>query len=204
MKHFTAATTFKHSWDQVSSAFWQKYPGPYSKHVLSEDVVSRYLSPDSKLHSIRLLTKTNRMPKWGGFLFGNNARFVSIVEESIVDPKKKTMTTYTRNLGYQNFMVLEEKCVFTESEENKDWTQLTRQVWVSSNLYGFSRALMAFGVERYKANLTKSNKGIQYIIDKLFVPERVPDTLPHDVSKLRDNAKAKAQNMAARAGGIVQ
>lgn len=100
--------------------------------------------------------------------------------------------------------VLEEKCVFSQSEENKDWTQLERHVWVNSSLYGFSRALMAFGVERYKANLTKSNKGIQYIVDKLFVPEKVPDTLPHEVSKLRDNAKAKAQNMAARAGGMVQ
>lgn len=73
--------------------------------MLSEDVVSRYISPDCKLHSTRLLTKTNRMPKWGGFLFGGNSRFVSIVEESVVDPEKKTMTTYTRNIGYQNFMV---------------------------------------------------------------------------------------------------
>lgn len=204
MKYFTAATTFKNSWDQVSSAFWQKYPGPYSKHVVSEDTVSRFLSPDCKLYSTRLLTKTNRMPKWGGYIFGANSRFVSIVEESVVDPKRKTLTTYTRNIGFKNFMVLEEKTVMRPSPDNKEWTQLERHVWVGSNLYGFSRALMAFGIERYKSNISKSNKGLQYILDKLFVPDWVPDTLPHEVSKLRDNAKAKAQDMAARAGGVVQ
>lgn len=41
----------------------------FSQHVLSEDVVSRELR-EGKLHTKRLLTKTNRVPKWGErFLF---------------------------------------------------------------------------------------------------------------------------------------
>ena len=100
--------------------------------------------------------------------------------------------------------VLEEKCVFTPSQENKDWTRLERHVWVNSGLYGVSRAIMAFGVERYKANMAKSNKGLQYIIDKLFVPDKIPDTLPQEVTKLRDSATAKAKDMAAQARGVVQ
>ncbi|XP_071480667.1 PRELI domain-containing protein 1, mitochondrial-like [Diadema antillarum] len=204
MKYFTSATIFKNSWDQVTSAFWQKYPGPYSKHVLSEDVVARHVGADSKLYSIRLLTKTNRMPKWGSFIFGNYSRFVSIVEESIVDPKARTLTTYTRNIGYTNFMVLEEKCVFKPSQDNHSWTELHRSIWVNSSLYGVSRALIAFGVERYKANMAKSNKALQHIIDKLYMPETVQDTLPQEMSKLRNQATAKAQDMAAQARGVVQ
>ena len=30
-------------WDQVAQALWKRYPNPYSKHVLSEDLVSRYV-----------------------------------------------------------------------------------------------------------------------------------------------------------------
>ena len=50
-----------------------------------------------RLHSKRLLTKTNRMPKWGERII--NARHVNVIEESIVDPKKKELCTYTRNVG---------------------------------------------------------------------------------------------------------
>lgn len=73
---------------------------------MSEDVIQRGVMADGKrLYSQRLLTKTNRMPKWGNVVFGANAHLVSVMEESIVDPMKKTLTTYTRNLGYTTFMV---------------------------------------------------------------------------------------------------
>lgn len=58
---------------------------------------------ENKLHSIRLFTKTNKLPKWGErFIHGN---VVKIVEESIVDPSEKTLVTYTRNVGFNSVMV---------------------------------------------------------------------------------------------------
>lgn len=57
----------------------------------------------NKLFSKRLLTKTNRVPKWGERFI--SSRTVKIVEESILDPKEKVLTTYTRNLGYAKVMV---------------------------------------------------------------------------------------------------
>ena len=33
---------FRTAWEQVAQALWRRYPNPYSKHVLSEDLVSRY------------------------------------------------------------------------------------------------------------------------------------------------------------------
>ena len=70
--------------------------------MISEDTVSREIK-DGKLYTKRLLTKTNRVPKWGERFIKHN--YVKIVEESIVDPKEKVLTTYTRNLGYTKVMV---------------------------------------------------------------------------------------------------
>jgi len=65
--------------------------------VLHREVV------ETKLHSIRLFTKTNKLPKWGERFIHSNV--VKIVEESILDPSKKTFVTYTRNVGFTNVMV---------------------------------------------------------------------------------------------------
>lgn len=75
----------------------------YSSHVLSEDTISRKVK-NGILYTTRLLTKTNRVPKWGERFVSKN--IVKIIEESIVDPKTKTLTTYTRNLGYTKVMVI--------------------------------------------------------------------------------------------------
>lgn len=58
---------------------------------------------EKKLHSVRLFTKTNKLPKWGERFMHSNV--VKIVEESILDPSKKTLVTYTRNVGYASVMV---------------------------------------------------------------------------------------------------
>ena len=74
-----------------------------STHVLTEDTVSRKVK-NGILHTTRLLTKTNRVPKWGERFISKNV--IKIIEESTVDPKTKTLTTYTRNLGYTKVMVI--------------------------------------------------------------------------------------------------
>ena len=75
----------------------------YSKHVLSEDVVEREVK-DGCLWSRRLITKTNKLPKWGE-RFVPGSKSACIVEESVVDPVKKTLTTYTRNINLTRIMV---------------------------------------------------------------------------------------------------
>ena len=72
--------------------------------MLSEDVISRVVK-GTELVTKRLMTKTNRMPKWGNLIFGHNNHHVCVVEESLVDPVRKTFTIYTRNIGYTKFMV---------------------------------------------------------------------------------------------------
>lgn len=74
-----------------------------STHVLTEDTVARVVK-DGKLYSKRLLTKTSTgVPKWGQKLIG--AKVVKVMEESVVDPEKKQLVTYTQNIGYTKLMV---------------------------------------------------------------------------------------------------
>ena len=112
VKYFLGQSVLRSSWDQVFAAFWQQCPNPYSKHVLTEDIVHRGTS-DQKLPSRRLLTKTNRMPHWAGRLFPVNvAHSVFILEDSIVDPQNQTMTTFSWNINYARLMVVEQRCVY--------------------------------------------------------------------------------------------
>lgn len=77
-----------------------------STHVLTEDVVYREVTADHQLLSRRLLMKTNRLPRWAERLFpAGMSRSVYIIEDSIVDPVNKSLTTYTWNLNHTTLMV---------------------------------------------------------------------------------------------------
>nr|CAX70933.1 hypotheticial protein [Schistosoma japonicum] len=55
--HLTQYLSFP--WEFVSSLFWKRYPNPHARHVLSVDVLERYLLPNGKLYTKRLVIKKN-------------------------------------------------------------------------------------------------------------------------------------------------
>lgn len=149
----------------MAQGFWQRYPNPNSSHVLTEDTISRKVK-DGLLYTTRMLTKTSGVPKWGERFI--TKKVVKIVEESIVDPKTKTLTTYTRNLGYTKVMSIVEKVVYTVSEENPNWTVANRSAWIDSHVFGFSRAIQAFGLDRFKVNCARMCDGFNYVLAQKF------------------------------------
>ncbi|XP_043283523.1 PRELI domain-containing protein 1, mitochondrial isoform X2 [Venturia canescens] len=165
VKYYENTTVFQFNWSQVAQGFWQRYPNPHSSHVLSEDTISREVR-DGKLYSKRLLLKTNRVPKWGERFISKNV--VKIVEETVVDPKAKMLTSYTRNLGYTKVMSVIEKVVYRVSEENSEWTVAHRSAWIDSSVFGFSRAIQAFGLDRFKKNCAKMTGGFNYVLAHMF------------------------------------
>ncbi|KAJ8000779.1 hypothetical protein DPEC_G00183870 [Dallia pectoralis] len=168
VKYFSNDTDIRTTWDLVVSAFWQRYPNPFSTHVLTEDVVYREVTADHRLLSRRLLTKTNRMPRWAEFLFpGNLSRSVYVVEDSIVDLVARSLTTYTWNLNHTALMSVKERCVFQEPEGRPPLTWLRREAWISSAVYGFSRPIQEFGLARFKSNQVKAMKGLEYALANL-------------------------------------
>uniref|UniRef100_A0A1B6FJ75 PRELI/MSF1 domain-containing protein n=1 Tax=Cuerna arida TaxID=1464854 RepID=A0A1B6FJ75_9HEMI len=155
----------EHSWDQVAQAFWRRYPNPESMHVLSEDTLSREVR-DGKLYTKRLFTKTNVPPKWAERII--SSRVVKILEESVVDPKEKQITTYTRNIGYTKVMNIVEKVVYKVSDEDASLTVAERSAWVESKMFGFSRAIEAFGIDRFRKNTQKAVNGFSYVLNNMF------------------------------------
>ncbi|XP_067117655.1 PRELI domain containing 1b isoform X2 [Osmerus mordax] len=104
-KYFCSETDILSGWDQVLMAFWLRYPNPFSAHVLTEDVVFRELTADRRLLSRRLLTKTNRLPRWAEKVFpAHLSRCVYILEDSVVDPHTHQMTTTSWNLNHNTLM----------------------------------------------------------------------------------------------------
>lgn len=191
MKFYSGDSVFKFSWDQVVSAFWKRYPNPYSKHVLSEDVVSREIIGD-KLVTKRLLCKSGRLPRWGERYFGG-LKYVYIIEESVVDLSTRTLTTYTRNIGNQHWMSVEEKCVYTRSSECSNWVDCHRQAWIDSGVRGISSVVSSYGIQRFKKNLNKTIDGFNHVLTLLYNPES--HTTEHP-KKSSEKFKEKASEMA--------
>ena len=126
VKEYFGTYTFPFKWEIVSAGFWVKYPNPFSKHVMSEDVISRYMTDNNVLVTKRLLVKERNfhMPKWAdGYV--KNYKHVYVLEESICDPNKKILTTYTRNFSLTSMMTVVEKCVYTKDPSNPELTICT-------------------------------------------------------------------------------
>ncbi|XP_067626454.1 protein preli-like [Eurosta solidaginis] len=188
----TTETIFDYSWKQVVQAYWNRYPNPSSTHVLTEDTIKREVR-DGKLYSRRLLSKTNPVPKWGQ-RFYNNAP-VKIIEDSILDPKKKTLVTYTRNIGFKKIMKVDE--IVEYSEQNDGRTLAVRRAYITSQVFGFSRAIRALGLERFKSNCNKAATGFNYVLRNRFPKPAVSATATTTTNTSSDYTDGNANETVA-------
>jgi 4-amino-4-deoxychorismate lyase len=112
VKIFTHKHLFDHDWESVTQAIWLKYPNPYSRHVHSQDILSRSIDPCTGiLHTKRLIVKSGSVPQWLAMLFGKkavNRAEALVMEDSQVDINTRQMQTVTRNLNHRKWMVVEE------------------------------------------------------------------------------------------------
>ncbi|XP_041842255.1 PRELI domain-containing protein 1, mitochondrial-like isoform X2 [Melanotaenia boesemani] len=167
-RYFHSEIDIKSPWHQVLAAFWQRYPNPYSAHVLTEDVLYREVTPSNRLLSRRLLTKTNRLPGWAERIFPTHkARAVYVLEDSIVDPNTNTLITKTWNLNHNTLMTVVERCLFQEDHSRPSWTKLRREAWISSTVYGLARPIQEFGLARFKSNQAKAMRGLEFALSRI-------------------------------------
>ncbi|CAI5651733.1 unnamed protein product [Oreochromis niloticus] len=176
---------------------------PCSNHVLTEDIIFREVTPTNCLISRRLLTKTSRAPRWmERYLPKHMASSAYIIEDSIVDPQKRTMTTLTWNISHARLMSVEERCHYRINPENGSWTEIKREAWISSNVYGLSRAIQEFGLARFKTGVTKTMKGFEYVLAKMQgeTPSRtLAETATERARETALAAKEKAKDLASHA-----
>ena len=73
-------------------------------------------------------------------------------------------------------MTIDEKVTYKVASENSDWTVAERSAWINSTFgYGLSRAVQAFGLDRFKKNVVKANRGFISVLDAMYSPREVPD-----------------------------
>lgn len=173
---------------------------------MTEDVVHREVDRNGNLLTKRLISKTNSAPKWTERFL--SSKLVYIIEESILDPKRKILTTYTRNIGLKHLLTIEEKVTYRSSGERNEWTVAERQAWIDSNVFGLSSAVQKFALERFRKNVAKACQGFNFILTALYDnlnPEMVSSVVENQISinpllkeKLREKA-LKATEFAAAA-----
>ncbi|KAL3864969.1 hypothetical protein ACJMK2_006610 [Sinanodonta woodiana] len=194
MKYYNLDTVFQFPWEQLAVAFWKRYPNPHSGHVLTEDIIHREVV-GNRLFSKRLLTKTEACPKWAE-AFMRRVHQVCILEESIIDLDTHTITTYTRNIGLQKYMTLEEKCVYSPSKESSQSSVCERQAWITSKVFGFASAIEQYSYKRFKKHSANAVKGFVYVLKKLYTPEAlVSDHNLLSTEKFKETAR-KAKELA--------
>uniref|UniRef100_A0A8C2KH08 PRELI domain containing 1b n=1 Tax=Cyprinus carpio TaxID=7962 RepID=A0A8C2KH08_CYPCA len=188
-KYFFSETDIKSTWDQVLAAFWQRYPNPYSTHVLTEDVLFREVTSDNLLLSRRLLTKTNRLPRWAERIFPGK-RSVYIIEDSVVDLGNRSLTTLTWNVNHAKLMRVVERCVFAGEQHRPVWTRITREAWISSGVFGLSRPIQEFGLARFRSNQVKAMKGLEHALSNL---QKASAVCPGDSAEKQKNLNSASK-----------
>lgn len=122
--------TFRHSWQNVSLAYWLKYPHPSRPDVQGFDVIKREFDPETyTLKTTRIGFIQSSLPDWVKSIMGESMVFV---EEAIIQPKEKRMELNGRNLTCSNLIELKERCLYSASPENDAWTSFQHEASVSS------------------------------------------------------------------------
>ena len=164
MKYQETSTTMRYKWDHVANMFYRRYPNVHSKHVLSEDIIFRKLD-GNVLKTMRLYKKTNETPSWLKQILPSASAY--ILEESHIDPVAKTIVTYSKNITLTTFLHVQEKTIFSEDNTNKDWTSVKRNAWIISSFYGLSYGFEAYGLNRYKSNIQRMDRGFESVLKRI-------------------------------------
>lgn len=98
--------------------------------------------------------------------------------------------------------------IYTYSDEHPGKTIAIRSAWVDSQVYGFSRAIRAFGVDRFKKNCNKMVTGFNYVLYAMFPGHATNLHTDHNIiakaSKIKDAAKTASDHVKAQAEQIYQ
>lgn len=118
VKVYTANYSYDHSLPLVSLAYFLRYPNPYSRHVVSTDVISRSFDPVSgRLTTTRVHLKRSKLPSAimkllpksivGASANGDSQSY--ILETSVIDINEGWMKTESRNLEWTGVLSVIER-----------------------------------------------------------------------------------------------
>ncbi|KAI8372568.1 PRELI-like family-domain-containing protein [Choanephora cucurbitarum] len=167
VKFYQHAFDYDFQWQNVTLAYWLRYPNPFASHVLAVDVLDRHVDANGVLKTTRIVLKKGKAPKWFPKSFLKNSE-AFIIEESEVDPKNKTMVTRTKNLNHVRIMQIVETQTFKQHETNPEWTVCKTEACIVSRFgWGMAGRIEGFGQSSFIANAAKARKGMQHILQMI-------------------------------------
>jgi len=110
MKIYTQTSEYNYTFPAVTLAYFLRYPNPYAKHVLSTDVIDRYLDSNGRLVSLRLHNKRSKVPSGilkflpKGLAGPGGASQSYVLEKSVVDIKEGWMESESRNMEWTGIL----------------------------------------------------------------------------------------------------
>jgi 4-amino-4-deoxychorismate lyase len=125
VKFYSQSHTYDYPFATVSLAYLLRYPNPYSRHVLSTDVLERVYDPETQqLSTTRLLLKRSRLPSAvlkllpRGFLGANTSGDSQsyILERSVISIKEGWMRTESRNLDLRTVLDVIERQTYRRQD----------------------------------------------------------------------------------------
>ncbi|TIC05230.1 hypothetical protein E3Q16_02300 [Wallemia mellicola] len=124
---FSISSLYDAPFNICARAFFLRYPNPYAGHIVSVDVLSREITPDKKLKSVRLILKRGQLPKWLPKNLVEKAESW-VLEESIIDPLNKRLNSKSYNVDHIKLMRLIEEASFTAEKTNTTRHETTATV----------------------------------------------------------------------------
>jgi 4-amino-4-deoxychorismate lyase len=116
MKFYEHSSHYEYTFPAVTLAYFLRYPNPYSRHVLSSDVIDRYVDPETnRLHTVRLHLKKSKVPSailkfLPRSLAGPGGTSQSyILEKTTVDINEGWMETESKNMEWTGILSVVEK-----------------------------------------------------------------------------------------------
>ncbi|GMS84982.1 hypothetical protein PENTCL1PPCAC_7157, partial [Pristionchus entomophagus] len=196
---------FPYSFDELVSAFWDRYPNSHATHILSEDVLEREITPDY-IRTRKLIVKQGnsilkRVPSWLSSM--TKIRQMPTLEESIYDRHTHTLTTYTRNVANGELFQMHERCiyrpVFPESKTIPA-SNLLRSVYISVNSGKMSSVYENLMLLGFKKSVTGTFKGLTERLEDRYgarslhnLSEKLSQKFREKLEKLKEFKEASAE-----------
>lgn len=116
MKFYEHSFNYDYTFPAVTLAYFLRYPNPYSKHVVSSDVIDRYIDPETqRLHTVRLHLKKSKVPAGilkfipRGLAGPGGASQSYVLEKSTIDVREGWMETESKNMEWTGILSVVER-----------------------------------------------------------------------------------------------
>ena len=116
-------------------------------------VLNRYIDSEGRLVTKRLHVIYQEIPSFVKAIIGDCVTYAG--EESVVDPKTKTLTLRTKNLSLTSLATIDELCTYTACTSDPEKTEYTKELSVQ----GLMGGLLNSNLEKWYVATDNKNLG---------------------------------------------